>query len=277
MTSRTGAQDYVHGYSGREATRLVDQATTLTELLHHDTHYPAGARVLEAGCGVGAQTVTLATRSPGAAILSVDISSASIAAARERVRTAGVTNVTFQQADLYALPFAPRSFDHVFVCFVLEHLPRPSEALAALRGVIRPGGTITVIEGDHGSTYFHPESPYARRAIQCLIDLQARAGGDSLIGRSLYPLMTAAGFDRIDVSPRMVYVDSSRPQLVEGFTRRTFTAMVEAVGTHAVANGLIDAESWARGIRDLYRTAEPDGTFCYTFFKAVARVDGAMP
>ena len=143
--------------------------------------------------------------------------------------------------------------------------------------MIRPGGTITVIEGDHGSTYFHPESPYARRAIQCLIDLQARAGGDSLIGRSLYPLMTAAGFDWIDVSPRMVYVDSSRPQLVEGFTRRTFTAMVEAVGTHAVASGLIDAESWARGIRDLYRTAEPDGTFCYTFFKAVARVGGAMP
>ena len=176
MTPRTGAQDYVHGYSGREATRLVDQAMTLTELLHHDTHYPAGARVLEAGCGVGAQTVTLAARSPGAAVLSIDIASASIAAARERIRAAGVTNVTFQQADLYALPFAPRSFDYVFVCFVLEHLPRPSEALVALKEVIRPGGTITVIEGDHGSTYFHPESPYARRAIQCLIDLQARAG-----------------------------------------------------------------------------------------------------
>ena len=87
--------------------RLVDQAMTLTELLHHDTHYPAGARVLEAGCGVGAQTVTLAARSPGAAVLSIDIASASIAAARERVRAAGVTNVTFQQADLYALPFAP--------------------------------------------------------------------------------------------------------------------------------------------------------------------------
>jgi hypothetical protein len=52
-----------------------------------------------------------------------------------------------------------------------------------------------------------------------------------LIGRSLYPLMTAAGFDRVDVSPRMVYVDSSRPQLVEGFTRRTFTAMVDTMET----------------------------------------------
>ncbi len=38
--------DYVHGYSERENTRLVDQATTLTELLHADTAYPPGSRVL---------------------------------------------------------------------------------------------------------------------------------------------------------------------------------------------------------------------------------------
>jgi cyclopropane fatty-acyl-phospholipid synthase-like methyltransferase len=50
---------YVHGYSDSEAARLGDQADALAELLHHDTHYPAGDRVLEAGCGVGAQTVHL--------------------------------------------------------------------------------------------------------------------------------------------------------------------------------------------------------------------------
>jgi hypothetical protein len=69
----------------------------------------------------------------------------------------------------------------------------------------------------------------------------------------------------------MVYVDSSRPQLVEGFTKNTFTAMVEGVRERALAAGLIDEEIWKKGIRDLYRTAEADGTFCYTFFKAVAR------
>src|SRR5262249_36792288 len=261
----------VQGYSGREEDRLLDRAGALTELLHGDTRYPAGTRVLEAGCGVGAQTVTLATRSPGASILSIDLSGESVAAARRRVRAAGAGNVAFQQADIYALPCAPESFDHVFACFVLEHLPRPGEALAALRGALRPGGTLTVIEGDHGSTYFHPESPYARKAIECLVELQARAGGDSLIGRSLYPLLVGAGFEHVEVSPRMVYVDASRPRLVEGFTKRTFTAMVEGVGERALAHGLIDAETWRRGIRDLYRTAEPDGTFCYTFFKAVAR------
>ena len=176
----------------------------------------------------------------------------------------------FQRADIYSLPFAPDSFDHVFVCFVLEHLSRPPDALAHLRRVLKPGGTIIVIEGDHGSTYFHPESLYARKAIQCLVDVQARAGGDSLIGRRLYPLLADSGFPDVTVSPRMVYVDASHPQRVEGFTKNTFTAMVEGVRDAALAAGLIDEETWAQGIRDLYRTAEADGTFCYTFFKAMA-------
>jgi SAM-dependent methyltransferase len=267
----TAEHEYVHGYSGGESTRLVDQASTLTDLLHWDTSYPSGSLVLEAGCGVGAQTVTLATRSAGATIVSVDISAESLAAAEPRARSAGVRNVVFQRADLYALPFHPETFDHVFVCFVLEHLARPGEAMAGLKKVLKPGGTITVIEGDHGSVYFHPESLHARRAIQCLIDLQAHAGGDSLIGRSLYPILIKAGFQDVRVSPRMVYVDASRPELVDGFTRKTFTAMVEGVGDRAIASGMIDAEAWNRGIRDLYRTAEADGTFCYTFFKAVGR------
>ena len=65
---------YVHGYDHRENIRLQDQASTLVELLHSDTSYPAGSRVLEAGCGVGAQTATLARNSPNALITSVDIS-----------------------------------------------------------------------------------------------------------------------------------------------------------------------------------------------------------
>jgi hypothetical protein len=69
----------------------------------------------------------------------------------------------------------------------------------------------------------------------------------------------------------MVYVDSSRPDLVDGFTRKTFTAMIEGVRESAIAAGLIDAEGFDAGLRDLYRTAESDGVFCYTFFKGVAQ------
>lgn len=262
---------YVHGYSMREAERLHDQAGTLTDLLHHDTAYPTGSKVLEAGCGVGAQTIILSEGSPSARITSIDISEVSIAQASALLEGAGCTNVSFQVADINDLPFAPRSFDHVFCCFLLEHLPDPVRALKSLREVIREGGSITVIEGDHGSCFFHPDSEDARRAVKCLIDSQAHMGGNSLIGRELYPLLEQSGFEDIDVSPRMVYVDSSKPELVEGFTKNTFTAMVEGARDKALELGLATPEEFDRGIRDLYRTAESDGTFCYTFFKGVAR------
>ncbi len=264
----TGA--YVHGYDSRENRRLRDQASTLVELLHSDTRYPEGSSVLEAGCGVGAQTVTLAINSPKALITSIDVSEVSLAEAGKAVRAAGIGNVTLRQADIFHLPFPPASFDHVFVCFVLEHLARPVEALRALKGMVKPGGSITVIEGDHGSTYFHPQSEYADRAVRCLVELQARAKGNALVGRELYPLLTQAGFAGVQVSPRMVYVDSSRPALVDGFTKKTFTAMIEGVRMPAIDAGLMSEADFDRGIADLYRTAEADGVFCYTFFKATA-------
>ena len=261
---------YVHGYDVRENIRLQDQASTLVELLHSDTTYPAGSRVLEAGCGVGAQTVTLAQNSPKAHITSIDISSQSVAEAEQKVTAAGFTNVTFQQGDIFNLTFAPESFDHIFVCFVLEHLANPEQALTALQTVLKPGGTMTVIEGDHGSTYFYPDSPAAHRAIECQVELQKQAGGNANIGRMLYPLLTAVNLQQVQVSPRLVYVDSSKPHLVEGFTKNTFTAMIEGVRDSAIDAGLIDAADFDAGIRDLYRTAESDGVFCYTFFKGTA-------
>jgi len=258
---------YVHGYHERENDRLRDQAGTLVELLHHDTAYPAGSAVLEAGCGVGAQTITLASRSPGAHFTSIDVSAESLAEAGRRVASAGLTNVEFQRADIFSLPFPPGSFDHVFVCFVLEHLARPADALRLLGTLLRPGGTVTVIEGDHGSAYFHPDDPAAHAAIACLVELQRRAGGDALIGRKVYPLLVESGFRDVRIDPRVVYVDASRPGLVDGFTKKTFAAMVAGVREASLSAGLIDAVTFDAGMRALQRTTEADGVFCYTFFK----------
>jgi SAM-dependent methyltransferase len=263
------SEAYVHGYHSRENQRLQDQAGTLVDLLHSDTAYPSGSTVLEVGCGVGSQTVTLAQRSPDARFLSIDVSADSLDEAKRKTDEAGISNVEFRQADIFQLPFKTASFDHVFVCFVLEHLSRPAEALAILKQLLRRDGTITLIEGDHGSAYFYPDSAAAHAAIQCLIELQREMGGNGLIGRQLYPLMVEAGFNGIRVSPRMVYVDSSRPGLVDGFTKKTFTAMVEGIRGPAIAQGLINPKSFDAGIRDLYRTAEADGVFSYTFFKGV--------
>lgn len=264
------AVDYVHGYSRREGRRLGDQADTLAQLLHAGTAYPAGSRVLELGCGIGAQTVHLLRSSPGAHIVAVDKSEDSLAQARIRVADlAPEAQVEWHRADAFDLPFGDAEFDHVFVCFVLEHLSDPMRALAGLRRVLRPGGTITVIEGDHGSVFFHPDSAYARAAIDCQIHLQAAAGGNALLGRQLQPLLAGAGYDGVAVRPLTVYSDRTRPTWVDGFTRNTFIAMVASVRDNALAAALTTTAEWDQGIADLLRTAH-DGTFYYTFSKALA-------
>ena len=261
--------DYVHGYTERESVRLEDQANCLNELLHHDSVFPQGSLILEAGCGVGAQTKIVAPKNPDSKFISIDISEESINKAKETIKSLNINNVEFQSGDLFDLNFPDEHFDHLFICFVLEHLPAPVDALRYLKRVLKKGGTITLIEGDHGSTYFYPYSEYAQKAINAQVELQAKSGGNALIGRELYPLLIESGFKECKISPRMVYVDSSRPEFVEGFIKNTFTAMIEGIKDNAVASKVISEECFNRGINDLYRTTEKDGVFCYTFFKGV--------
>lgn len=270
---------YVHGYTERESRRLSDQAQTLAALLHTGTALQEGARVLEAGCGTGAQTPYLLEAGPTARITAVDVSQDSLERARERLGgRAGGERVAFVHSDLFDLPFAAGSFDHVFVCFVLEHLAAPVAALAALRRLLRPGGTITVIEGDHASALFHPRSSRAEEAIAALVRVQADAGGDALIGRRLQPLLEKAGFAGVAVEPRTLYADATRPDLVRGFVRETFVPMVESVRGAALRAGITTPEQWRAGIADLEATTADGGTFHYTFFRAgAANPTGAAP
>jgi len=205
---------------------------------------------------------------PESSFVCVDISPDYLSQAKAAAKDRKFKNIRFEQASLYELPFDDGLFDQVFVCFVLEHLSTPMKALAELKRVLKPGGRITAIEGDHGSAYFYPDSALARRSIQCLVDLQAQSGGDALIGRRLYPLLSQAGFNEVTVSPRVVYADASRPEWVEGFTLNTFRAMVAGVEKGTLAAKMMSDADWRQAIADLSRTAEADGVFNYTFFKA---------
>lgn len=262
---------YMHGYSEREAERLHDQSAILRQLLHSDVAYPAGSKVLEAGCGVGAQTVALATNSPAAQFTSIDISPQSLDQAKALIESQGITNVRFQHADIMDMPFANGSFDHVFVCFVLEHLDNPTRALVEMKRVLKAGGTITAIEGDHGSCFWNPETIASRKAWQAMIQVQINLGHDPLIGRRLYPLLAQAGFEVKGVVPLWAYADARNPELLDGGINRILAPMMETAREEAIEQGLIDRSTWEKGISDMHRASlPPDGSVFYTWFRGTA-------
>ncbi|RDI52133.1 methyltransferase domain-containing protein [Nocardia mexicana] len=274
-TTGNSPVDYVHGYGEDEAERLVEQADLLAAMVHDGTRFTAGARVLEAGCGVGAQTVHLLRRSPEIALTGLDRSRASLDIARSRVAACmPEANVEWVGGDLYEPPFAEDSFDHVFVCFVLEHVRSPARILRSLRRVLRPGGSITLVEGDHGFDSFRPDSAYARKVIDSLVRVQSDADGDALVGRKLHGLLAESGYADIVTFPRPIRVDSDSPRYAKEFARNTHIPMIEAVRDKATGSGYISRDDWDQGISDLYRTAS-EGVLSVTFMKATAIVSTA--
>jgi len=265
------SKEYVHGYSDRETQRLLEQSEILEGLLHSGFAYPEQCSLLEAGCGVGAQTALLAESNPLISITSCDISKVSIEKAAHLTAHRGIKNVRFCQADVHDLPFDRETFDCIFVCFVLEHLHDPVRALVHLKTLLKSGGTIVVIEGDHGSCFWYPETRESRLAWHAMIDAQFALDHNPLIGRQLYPLLKQAGFEVKSVEPKWVYTDSKNPVLAGGVLNKIIVPMVVTAERHVLETKKLDSPTWKRGVEDLTRIgSEPDGTFFYTWFKGIA-------
>lgn len=110
----------------------------------------SGDRVLEAGCGTGRMTRTLAGHVRE--LVAIDFSFESLRANQQKLQAAGVGNVHLVQADLCHLPFASALFDRVVSCQVLEHVPGETarrEAVAELARVAKSQAPLALSAYQH--------------------------------------------------------------------------------------------------------------------------------
>ncbi|MCG2672402.1 class I SAM-dependent methyltransferase [Bradyrhizobium sp. GCM10023182] len=124
-----------------------------------------GMRLLDIGCGPGTITAALA-ESVGTAI-GVDINPNAIASARQLAAHAGLTNLSFVEADMTALPFEDGAFDAIFCHAVLYHQSQAmlAKTLAEARRVLRPGGLLGTRDAVVGGNILHPEVDGVRLAL----------------------------------------------------------------------------------------------------------------
>jgi demethylmenaquinone methyltransferase/2-methoxy-6-polyprenyl-1,4-benzoquinol methylase len=105
------------------------------------------ARVLDVACGTAAVSIELARRAPGRTVAGIDQSPEMLAAGRARVARAGLdARVELQQGRAEELPFQDEEFDALTFTYLLRYVDDPLSTLRELVRVVRPGGTIAMLE-----------------------------------------------------------------------------------------------------------------------------------
>jgi ubiquinone/menaquinone biosynthesis C-methylase UbiE len=117
----------------------------------YPTKFPS---ILDCPCGDGFYTQLLANHFTRSNIVAVDYSTDCLERARQN---SSASNVEFQQADAYDLPFDDDSFDFVWCAQSFITLEDPVRALRELARVARPGAEIAVLETDE---YHHVLLPW---------------------------------------------------------------------------------------------------------------------
>ncbi len=99
----------------------------------------SGARVVDVGCGAGVALVAMASSFPASRFDGYDPSAHAIELARDRVAAAGLDNVALHRAGAAELPAEP-TYDFVLTLDCIHDMPRPEEAIAAIRRAVKPDG-----------------------------------------------------------------------------------------------------------------------------------------
>ena len=132
--------------TGLEARAKLPQQVEILETYLGDIEFSENARVLDVGCGTGAQSRTLIKRPDVASVVGVDRAKFLLERAREL--GAGIDGLSFKEGDGDNIPLADASFDVAVAHTLLTHVAEPAAVVAELFRVLRPGGTLAICDGD---------------------------------------------------------------------------------------------------------------------------------
>jgi SAM-dependent methyltransferase len=230
---------YALGTDPDELARLRRQSQELRQhsaTLLDELGIVPGHTALDLGCGPSGILDLLAERvGPNGRVTGLELNSVSVTLAREHVAQLGLANVTVMQGDARVTALPPASFDVVHARTLLINVPNPSEVVAEMARLVRPGGWVAILEPDIALTICHPPHP----------------AWDPFVGRRLPELLRQAGLTDIGIaakadiyplghSRRTIRVDlvhSMRPKILDrGFASERHLDQLERTLQEHLAN-----------------------------------------
>ena len=213
MSEVESSSQYLHGYTDEERQRLHRQAAFIAPHIFPSIDFKRCRRILEIGSGVGAQTEHLLKIFPEIHVTCIDLNEAQLHRAAQTLAQLPIAEGRYEliKQDAHSLAFPAESFDGVFICWVLEHLPDPGQVLREAKRVLRSGGSLYANEVMNASLFLHPHCPDTWTYWQAYNLFQKTHGGDPNVGPKLGALLHEAGFEHINVAPKWLHADRRNP------------------------------------------------------------------
>lgn len=223
---------------------VISQRTAEVEAEFLLPHLRSGMRMLDCGCGPGSITVGLAELVAPGQVVGIDLRADDLVSARVLASNRGMTNVAFQRADIYRLPFGDGAFDAALAHAVLQHLGDPLRALIEIRRVLRPGGVLGIADRAWQLGVRYPTNPTLDAWDRLWPRTIAHHGGSPFYAPSQRALLLQAGFVRAEGHARVSGAGSATGAAGRLEETRNF-AQADLTRLHDVVHDLAVEQGWA--------------------------------
>ena len=265
---------YLHGFSQEEQDRLRQQAKFAEHKVYDGVNLSRVNKLLEIGCGVGAQSEIILRRFPDLYLTGIDLNTKQLESAKQHLAQFDFAKDRYEihQMNAQDMEFKSNSFDGAFLCWVLEHVPDPKQVLSEARRVLSPGSSITVTEVLNSSFFLDPYSPNVWKYWMAFNDYQYENAGDPFVGAKLGNLLLEMGFKDIHTQVKTWHLDNRTPDLRKE-TIDYWTDLLMSAKEHLVDSGYIEKDIAQDAYAELKSIARNrNAVFYYSFIQAQAKV-----
>lgn len=205
---------YLHGYSEWEQERLLQQNDILSKYIYQKIDLTGKKRVLEVGCGVGAQMIYMLNKYPDLHITGLELEEKQLEKATENLINSGIPKERYSLIQGNATQTGwetHQDFDTVVMVWVLEHIPDCELVLRELKRILRPKTELWITEVYHQGFATYPAMPAMLDFWQKMILFQSQTGGDANIGLRLGQLLHSTEIHAEWVTPFPMFFDARNP------------------------------------------------------------------